>query len=70
VLARKLREKLARYYEQDGRQDAVRFEYSRGSYVPRIAVTPAASDRPARTVAVLPFLNLSADHDAGTSATV
>jgi TolB-like protein/Flp pilus assembly protein TadD len=64
VLARRLRDKLARYYEQDGRQDAVRFEYSRGSYVPRIAVTPAASDT-ARTVAVLPFLNLSADHDAG-----
>jgi TolB-like protein len=64
VLARKLREKLARYYEHDGRQDAVRFEYSRGSYVPHIAVTPA-SNTPARTVAVLPFLNLSADHDAG-----
>jgi TolB-like protein len=65
VLARKLRNKLARYYEQDGRQDVVRFEYSRGSYVPRIAVAPAASDTPPRTVAVLPFLNLSADHDAG-----
>jgi TolB-like protein len=65
VLARKLREKLARYYEHDGVQDAVRFEYTRGSYVPRIAVTPAAGVPPARTVAVLPFLNLSADHDVG-----
>jgi TolB-like protein len=65
VLARKLREKLARYYEHDGVQDAVRFEYTRGSYVPRIAVMAATGVSPARTVAVLPFLNLSADHDAG-----
>jgi TolB-like protein/Flp pilus assembly protein TadD len=65
VLARKLRESLTRYYEHEGRQDAVRFEYTRGSYVPRIEVTgPDTAARP-RTIAVLPFLNLSAAHDAG-----
>jgi TolB-like protein/Flp pilus assembly protein TadD len=64
VLARKLREKLARYYAHEGRQDGVRFAYSRGSYVPRIDVTSAAGEARTHTVAVLPFLNLSADHDA------
>jgi TolB-like protein len=64
VLARKLREKLARYYAHDGLQDSIRFEYSRGCYVPRIEVTRAAAETHAHTVAVLPFLNLSANHDA------
>jgi TolB-like protein/Flp pilus assembly protein TadD len=64
VLARKLREALARYYAHEGLQDAIRFEYSRGSYVPRIEVTQVAGETRAHTVAVLPFLNLSADHDA------
>lgn len=64
VLARKLRERLARYYEHEGLQDSIRFEYLRGSYVPRIEVTRAAQEAHTRPVAVLPFLNLSADHDA------
>jgi TolB-like protein/Flp pilus assembly protein TadD len=65
VLARKLRENLARYYEHEGRQDAVRFEHSRGSYLPRIDVTSGDTETRPRTIAVLPFLNLSADHGAG-----
>jgi TolB-like protein/Flp pilus assembly protein TadD len=65
VLARKLRENLSHYYAHDGVRDVVRFAYSRGSYVPRIEVTGPAAESQARTIAVLPFMNLSADHGAG-----
>ncbi len=72
VEARRLRAKLKAYYEGDGRDDPVVFEFSAGSYAPQIRErdTPAKHDaadpRPAAgTVAVLPFANLSgsADHD-------
>jgi TolB-like protein/Tfp pilus assembly protein PilF len=76
VEARRLRSKLQAYYEGDGRNDPIVFEFATGSYVPRIhfrsgqpalASAPAAP-RPAAaipTVAVLPFANLSgcADND-------
>jgi serine/threonine-protein kinase len=68
VEARRLRSKLRSYYEGDGRNDPIVFEFAAGSYVPRIrskAETPPVSPATIPTVAVLPFANLSAcsDHD-------
>jgi serine/threonine-protein kinase len=68
VEARRLRSKLQSYYEGDGRNDTIVFEFAAGSYVPRIrskAEGPAGVPASIPTVAVLPFTNLSAssDHD-------
>jgi serine/threonine-protein kinase len=68
VEARRLRSKLHSYYEGDGRNDAIVFEFAAGSYVPRIrsnTEVPASVPSTIPTVAVLPFANLSAcsDHD-------
>ncbi|PWU00955.1 MAG: hypothetical protein C5B51_23990 [Terriglobia bacterium] len=66
VEARRLRSKLKAYYEGEGRNDAVTFEFTAGSYVPQIRERSAAAGLHARsrpdasTVAVLPFANLSA----------
>jgi serine/threonine-protein kinase len=58
VQARKLRDRLAAWYETEGAQDDVVIEYVRGSYVPRFSLR---GDKPRhqRSVAVLPFTNLS-----------
>ena len=71
VEARRLRRKLKEYYELAGRHDPVSIIFEPGSYVPafRWRHTPdppgepdAAPQRPdPNTVAVLPFVNLSAD---------
>jgi TolB-like protein/Tfp pilus assembly protein PilF len=74
VEARRLRSKLQAYYQGDGRNDPIVFEFVTGSYAPRIhfkeeqpegavsgstaQVTPAVP-----TVAVLPFANLSASSE-------
>lgn len=51
VQIRRLRLKLAQYYSSEGRQDPLRIEIPRGSYVPVF--------RPVKyTLAVLPFLDL------------
>jgi adenylate cyclase len=76
VEARRLRKKLSEYYREVGSTDPVSIEFPQGSYVPvfqprRPAVprlttpTPLPEHRPLnpRTVAVLPFLNLSPDPD-------
>ena len=73
VEARRLRSKLQAYYEGDGRDDPIVFEFATGTYAPRIhrkneepAATPVAIPTAAvPRVAVLPFANLSAcsDHD-------
>jgi len=68
VEARRLRSKLQAYYEGDGRDDPIVFEFATGSYAPRIHgknEAPAAAPAAIPTVAVLPFANLSAcsDHD-------
>jgi TolB-like protein/tetratricopeptide (TPR) repeat protein len=69
VEARRLRAKLQAYYQSDGRDDPILFQFTTGSYAPRIhwknepaAAAPTAS---IPTVAVLPFANLSgsSDHD-------
>jgi TolB-like protein len=67
--ARRLRSKLREYYQTSGKDDLVRIEIPKGSYVP---VFHDCEDRNSRsacpnclprsnTVAVLPFLNLSGD---------
>ncbi|HUI76570.1 MAG TPA: hypothetical protein VLY24_01610 [Bryobacteraceae bacterium] len=68
VEARRLRSKLKAYYEGDGRDDPVIFEFNTGSYAPSIQErNPAGpvAEPGVSTVAVLPFSNLSgsADHD-------
>ena len=77
VEARRLRRKMREYYQETGLGDPILIEFRQGSYVPvfgyaRAATGPAvvfsAAAREAhnlnpRTVAVLPFLNLSADPD-------
>jgi TolB-like protein len=65
VEARRLRAKLTKYYQDSGATDPVVIEFHQGSYVPgfRYAATPllpSAALNP-RTVAVLPFLNISDD---------
>jgi serine/threonine-protein kinase len=76
VEARRLRKKLSEYYQQAGSLDPVSIEFPPGSYVPVFRLklpaaprlttpTPLPENRPLnpRTVAVLPFRNLSADPD-------
>ena len=76
VEARRLRKKLSEYYQEAGSLDPVSIEFPPGSYVPvfrlklpaaprRTTPTPLPEHRPLnpRTVAVLPFRNLSADPD-------
>jgi serine/threonine-protein kinase len=61
VEARRLRSKLKRYYETEGKDEPVRVEYPTGSYVP-VSREPAASPGAGteQTVAVVPFENRSA----------
>jgi serine/threonine-protein kinase len=75
VEARRLRVKLRQYYQDLGAADPVLINFRKGSYVPvfrylkpanHVAAAAAPEVRPslsARTVAVLPFLNLSPDPD-------
>lgn len=58
VQARKLRDRLAAWYETQGAQDDVVIEYVRGSYVPKFSLR-GDRQRQQRSVAVLPFTNLS-----------
>jgi len=74
VEAARLREKLREYYEVDGQSDPVRIELPKGTYTPRIELRQAEptrhlngkpvalmNERP--SLAVLPFVNMSATHD-------
>jgi serine/threonine-protein kinase len=58
VQARKLRDRIAAWYETEGALDEVIIEYVRGSYVPRFGVRGEGQCRQ-RSIAVLPFQNLS-----------
>jgi TolB-like protein len=51
VQMRRLREKLARYYSTEGREDLIHIEIPRGSYVPEIVHFSAR-----RCLAILPFM--------------
>ena len=64
VQARKLRERLAAYYAGEGRSENCRIVYHPGSYLPAFTSGQQAASPP-RTVAVLPFMNLTADDGAG-----
>ena len=64
VQARKLRERLAAYYAGEGKRESCRIVYHPGSYIPAFTSGQPAQS-PARTVAVLPFMNLTADDGAG-----
>lgn len=70
--ARRLRTKLMEYYEQEGRDDPVQFRLPKGSYAPMfhrrsagtsdsvtLPVSSKAAPTGSKSIAVLPFLNLS-----------
>lgn len=68
VEARRMRGKLLQYYREIGQADPVVIEVSHGSYVPTFRYASASSASVAagealnpKTIAVLPFLNLSPD---------
>ena len=69
VEARRLREKLRKYYETEGLADPIQIEFPTGSYAPvvqtRDAVEISAAGAPAveSAIAVLPFANLSSDQE-------
>jgi TolB-like protein/Tfp pilus assembly protein PilF len=69
VEARRLREKLRKYYETEGRDDLVYIDFPTGGYTP---VAQTREPRPAATagaaqvenaIAVLPFSNLSSEQE-------
>ena len=61
VEARRLRAKLAEYYDGDGRADPVRFRLPKGGYVPTIEAASATAPAPAgETVHVEPPAGISA----------
>ncbi len=60
VEARRLRAKLKRYYETEGKDDPVRIEFPTGSYAPVFRERPSGPGAE-RTIAVLPFENRSAN---------
>ncbi len=64
VQARKLRERLTAYYAGEGKGESCRIVYRTGSYAPAFTTARQPSSAP-RTVAVLPFMNLTAEESAG-----
>lgn len=61
VEARRLRRKLAQYYETEGREDPVRIDVPKGSYFPVFDLQKMRQREP-RSIAVLPFADHSSDH--------
>ncbi len=66
VQARRLRQKLEHYYENEGRQDPVRILLPVGTYVPQFSRgggldLPAVPRRKSLSLAVLPFAGLGQD---------
>ena len=69
VEARRLRSKLCKYFENEGRLDEIVIELPKGGYLPKFSLRerPGISGTPAgggRGIAVLPFQNLSIGEDA------
>ena len=60
VEARRLRKKLAEYYQSEGREHALRIELPKGRYLPVFERQPGRAAAP-RSIAVLPFADHSAD---------
>lgn len=69
VEARRLREKLRRYYETEGREDPVYIDFPTGGYTPLLQTRdarPVAAAGPPQVenaIAVLPFSNLSSEQE-------
>jgi TolB-like protein/Tfp pilus assembly protein PilF len=69
VEARRLREKLRKYYETDGSGDPIHIEFPTGSYAPLVQTreeAPALGKARAtvdNAIAVLPFANLSSEQE-------
>ena len=71
VEARRLRSKLASYYDSEGRGDELIIEFPKGTYAPVFRERAPAAAEPAApviqphagSIAVLPFSNLSAEPD-------
>ena len=66
VEARRLRSKLKNYYANEGLTDHVIIEFPTGTYAPQFLCgneTPAHDTPKPRSIAVLPFSNLSAEPD-------
>lgn len=67
IQAAKLRSRLAEYYASEGRDDRVQISIMKGGYVPTFTLVHAREEkRPAfktdrQSIAVLPFVNISAD---------
>ncbi len=60
VEARRLRAKLKRYYETEGKDDPVQVEFPTGGYAPVFRERPGGAGTGERTIVVLPFENRSA----------
>jgi hypothetical protein len=65
VQARKLRERLASYYAAEGSTAPCRIVYHPGSYLPDFTTAGHRVAPAVRTIAILPFMNLTADNSAG-----
>jgi serine/threonine-protein kinase len=65
VQARKLRERLAAWYADEGSKESIRIVFRPGSYAPLFTTVQGPPEAVTRTVAVLPLTNLTADHSAG-----
>jgi adenylate cyclase len=61
VEARRLREKLAEYYDREGRDDRIHIAMPKGGYLPAFEIRGAT--RQPRAIAVLPFMDHSAAHE-------
>ena len=69
VEARRLREKLRKYYSTEGAEDALYIDFPTGAYVPLVKtrdatqVAAAAGSSTENAIAVLPFANLSSEQE-------
>jgi adenylate cyclase len=68
IQAAKLRSRLAEYYSSEGRNDKIRIAIMKGGYVPTFTFVHGREEKPAalkaadkQSIAVLPFVNISAD---------
>ncbi|MBV8072101.1 MAG: tetratricopeptide repeat protein [Acidobacteriaceae bacterium] len=72
VEARRLREKIARYYAHEGRHDEILIALPKGAYIPSFARREPAKVEPVATkekrIAVLPFVDLSGARRASAFA--
>jgi len=57
VEARRLRRKLAEYYENDGREDSVRIDVPKGGYLPVFEMREEPESARPSSIAVLPFVD-------------